>query len=110
MAERPRVVKLMVDWLVKHLLLVDGSPTLSRFFTFRDKTDAMLLMVLLGMPPQAFTLRSVKPREENQKRMKNVHGFIPAGRGIPAPRTHVLGISAHRRRGAVGQQSPCGGM
>ena len=50
MAERPGVAKLMVQWLAKHLLLVDGSPTLSRFFTFRAKTDAVLLMVLLGMP------------------------------------------------------------
>ena len=69
----------MVEWLVKHLLLVDGSPTLSRFFTFLEKTDAMLLMALLRMPPQAFTLRSVNPREENQKRLNNVHEFFRHG-------------------------------
>ena len=66
----------MVEWLVKHLLLVDSSPTLSRFFTFREKTDAMLLMALLGMPPQAFKVVSAVPREENQKRLINVQAFF----------------------------------
>ena len=73
-AERPRVVKLMVRWIVKHLLLVDGSPTLTRFFSFRTCTDAMLVMVLLGMPSHALKCRN--PREENHKRLKNVLGFF----------------------------------
>ena len=58
------------------MLLVDGSPTLSRFFTFREKTDAMFLMALLGMPPQAFKVVSAVPREENQKRLINVQAFF----------------------------------
>ena len=74
--ERPRVVLKFVKWLIKHLLLVDSSPTLSRFFTFRDCTDRMLTMVLLGVPSHAFKLRKVKPRKESQKRLKNVHAFF----------------------------------
>ena len=73
-AERARVVKAMVQWLVKHLLLVDGSPTLTRFFSFRICTDAMLMMLLLGMPPQALKCRN--HREENQQRLVNVLGFF----------------------------------
>ena len=53
-AERPRVVSRIVEFLVKHLMIVDSSPTLSRFFTFRKCTDAILTMMLIGMPEHAF--------------------------------------------------------
>ena len=56
------------------MLLVDGSPTLTRFFSFRICTDAMLMMVLLGMPSHALKCRN--PMEENQKRLKIVLGFF----------------------------------
>ena len=77
-AERPRVAKLMMQWLVTNLLQVDGCPTLTRFFSFRNKTDAMLVMVLLDMPQHAIRIRSggPVPREENRKRMENVHAFF----------------------------------
>ena len=74
--ERPRVVLMFVKWLVNHLLHVDSSPTLSRFFTFRGCTDRMLTMVLLGVPSHAFKLQKAKPRKESQKRLKNVHSFF----------------------------------
>ena len=66
--ERPRVVNLFVQWVVKHLLHVDSHPTLSRFFTFRGCTDRMLTMLLIGMPRDVLKVRSIKPRKENQKR------------------------------------------
>ena len=66
--ERPRVVLMFVKWLVKHLHHVDSGPTLSRLFTFRDCTDRMLTMVLLGVPSHAFRLRKAKPRKESQPR------------------------------------------
>ena len=75
-AERPRIVAMFVKRLVTNLLHVDSSPTLSRFFTFRNCTDRMHTMMVLGLPPQAFKLRSVKPRQENQKRLRNVHKFF----------------------------------
>ena len=66
--ERPRVVNLLVQWIVGHLLHVDSHPTLTRFFTFRGCTDRMLTMSLIDMPRHAFKVRSIKPRKENQKR------------------------------------------
>ena len=74
--ERPRVVNDFVQWIVKHLLHVDSHPTLSRFFTFRGCVDRMLTMSLIDMPSHAFKVRSIKPRKENQKRLRAVHGFF----------------------------------
>ena len=73
--EKPRVVQRMVQFIVKRLMLVDSSPTLSRFFTFRNCTDALLTMLLIGMPPQAFVLHRTKPKEQNQKRLALVLAF-----------------------------------
>ena len=70
------MVAKFVQWIVKHLLHVDSSPTLSRFFTFRDCTDRMLTMLLIGMPAHALKVRGVKPRKENQKRLGNVLLFF----------------------------------
>ena len=36
----------------------------------------MLTMELIGMPSHAFQVRSVKPRKENQKRLRNVKAFF----------------------------------
>ena len=74
--ERPRVVNDFVQWIVQHLLHVDSHPTLSRFFTFRGCVDRMLTMSLIGMPKNAFKVRSMKPRQENQKRLKAVDSFF----------------------------------
>ena len=81
-AERPRVAMSMVQFVVKHLMMVDDKPTLSRFFTFRTCTDAMHTMVLIDMPTQAFRLNRVKPRKDNQKRLQLVFIFLTT-------RTHV---------------------
>ena len=74
--ERPRLVALFVKWIITNLLKVDSSPTLSRFFTFRNCTDCMLTMSLIDMPRHAIQVRSVKPRQENQKRFKNVQALF----------------------------------
>ena len=74
-AERHRVATSMVKLLVAKLLRVDSSPTLSRFFTFRCCTDAMHTMVLLGLPPHAFRLKTTA-RKENQKRLTIVMKFF----------------------------------
>ena len=75
-AERPRLVNEFVQWIVKHLLHVDSHPTLNRFFTFRECIDKMMTMTLVGMPQHAFKVRSIKPRAENQKRLRAVLGFF----------------------------------
>ena len=64
------------QWIVKRLLHVDSHPTLSRFFTFRGCVDRMLTMSLINMPTHAFKIRSIKPRAENQKRLRAVLGFF----------------------------------
>ena len=74
--ERPRVVSDFVQWIVKHLLHVDSHPTLSRFFTFRGCVDRMLTMSFIDMPKNAFKVRSIKPRQENSKRLKAVDNFF----------------------------------
>ena len=74
--ERPRVVALFVQWIVKHLLHVDSRPILTRFFTFRNCTDRMFTMGLIGAPSHVFQVRSIKPRKENQKRLRIVKAFF----------------------------------
>ena len=67
--ERPRLVVAFVQFIVRFLLIVDSSPTLSRFFTFRSCGARMLTMYLLGIPEHVLQVRGVKPRKENQKRL-----------------------------------------
>ena len=74
--ERPRVVSEFVQWIVNCLLHVDTHPTLTRFFTFRACVDRMLTMSLIDMPKHAFKVRTMKPRKENQKRLRAVEGFF----------------------------------
>ena len=71
-AERPRLVREFVHCIVKHLLHVDSSPTLSRFFTCRDCQDRMLTMHMMGLVPHALRLRKIQPRKENLKRLTSV--------------------------------------
>ena len=75
-AERPRLVREFVQCIATHLLHVDSSPTLSRFFTCRDCIDRMLVMHLIGMVRYVLRVRKVKPRKENQKRLSNVLTFF----------------------------------
>ena len=49
-AERPAVVRDVVDFVVRDLFTVDERPTLSRMFSYRDCLDHMLTMHLLDIP------------------------------------------------------------
>ena len=71
--ERPRVVANFVKWIVTNLLRVGSSPTLSRFFTFRDCIDNMHTMMLIGLPQHVLQVRSTKPRKEGKKRLRLVN-------------------------------------
>ena len=51
-------------------------PTVTRFFTFRGNLDRMLIMHLIGMPPNVFRLVSTQPREENKGRRNLAQGFF----------------------------------
>lgn len=74
--ERARLVHEFTSFLVHHLMKVDSHPTLSRFFTFRDCIDRMLTMSVIRFPENAFILKTVKPRQENQKRLRRVSQFF----------------------------------
>ena len=73
--ERPRVLHEFIQWIVTHHLRVDSSPTLTRFFTFRECVDNMFGMQLIGLPDH-FQLKAIKPRKENQKRLKFIKDFF----------------------------------
>ena len=75
-AERPAVVRDVVDFVVRDLFTVDERPTLSRMFSYRDCLDHMLTMHLLGIPAACLRLQKIAPRKLNQKRMKRVHVFF----------------------------------
>jgi len=75
-AERPAVVRDVVDFVVRDLFTVDEHATLSRMFTYRDNLDHMFTMHLLGIPAACFRLQKVVPRKVNQKRMTRVHAFF----------------------------------
>ena len=77
-AERPAVVRDVVDFVVRDLFTVDECPTLSRMFSYRDCLDHMLTMHLLGIPAACLRLQRIVPRKLNQKRMKRVHAFFRA--------------------------------
>lgn len=59
-----------------HILVVDEHPTLSRFFTFRESIDKMLLMDILDVTPHCIKLQTVKPRDKNAGRLKSVQQFV----------------------------------
>ena len=63
-------------FIVKRLLMPDEHPTLTRFFTFRGVIDKMLTMDIIGLPEGLLTLQKIKPKEENQKRLKKVRSFF----------------------------------
>ena len=79
---RPALEDRFTAFIVKRLLKTDDHPTLTRFFTFRGVIDAMLTMDIIGLPESLVTLEKIKPKEENQKRLKKVKSFFanPAGR------------------------------
>ena len=96
--ERPRVVHEFVQWIVKHLLHVDSHPTNTRFFTFRDCVDRMMTMSLIDMPKHAFKVRTIKPRKENQKRIRAVESFF---KDAEAPQTLRRASMAFQLTGGV---------
>ena len=74
--ERPRIVGEFVSAIVGFLMHVDESPTLTRFWTFREAIGRMLAMNIFYFPSNALRLKSVKPRPQNQKRLQAVLGFF----------------------------------
>ena len=57
------------------LLRTDDHPTESRFFTFRECIDNMLLMTLLEFE-DTLTLKKKALRAQNAKRIKRINKFL----------------------------------
>ena len=56
--------------LVKHLLIADEKPIVTRFWTFGICVKTLLLLHLLGAPSSFLHMDSVAPSEANQKRLE----------------------------------------
>ena len=63
------------SFLVNHLLRTDDHPTESRFFTFRQCIDNMLLMTLLEFE-DTLKLENKQLREQNAKRINRIRRFF----------------------------------
>ena len=73
---RPTVAGQLVQALQFQLLRVDEHPVITRFWTFRDAIDRMLMAVFLGMPSEVLRLRTTAPRAKNSKRLESVRKFL----------------------------------
>ena len=74
-ASRAKVLSSLTDLLRKNLLMVDEHPTATRFFTFREHFDRLLLFTLLGAGKHVIKLEKVSPQKKNKGRMASVHRF-----------------------------------
>ena len=75
-AVRPQVAGDLVAALGKWFMQVDERPTVSRFWSFRKAIDRMLAMHCFGFPGAVLRFKSIKPREQNQKRVRCVLSFF----------------------------------
>ena len=66
----------LLEILRRRLLVVDESPTLSRFFTFKTHVEGLLLLQFLGVWTSVLRCSNVTPREKNRRRLANVHAFF----------------------------------
>jgi hypothetical protein len=73
---RASIVGKIVEVLRVRCLVVDESPTLSRFHTFSQHINTLLLMDFLRMGPEVIKLTTVKPQEQNKGRVHYVHKFM----------------------------------
>ena len=72
----PAVRRRLLELLRRRLLVADEHPTLSRFFTFREHVDGLLLIVFLGIGKKMFVFGSVRPVDKTSKRMRSVLAFL----------------------------------
>jgi hypothetical protein len=73
---RAYIVGEIAEALRKHCLVVDEHPTLSRFFTFIEHINRLLLMDFLQMGPHAILLTTINPQVRNKGRMAQVLKFF----------------------------------
>ena len=75
-SERQRIMGEFTEMLINFLMVIDEHPTVTRFWTFREALGRMLAMIIIGFPKNALRLITLKPRPQNQKRLRLVLGFF----------------------------------
>lgn len=90
--DRDHVCRLFYQALRKHCLVVEENPITSRFWQFGVCVQGLLRNILLGLPTRVFSVSIVKPRPENQKRLKRYHKFYESPESIQTLRVACLSI------------------
>ena len=62
--------------LHRYVIQIEDHPTTTRFWTFSSCVCCLLRMKLLGLPSDAFALRTVTPNEANSKRLSGFKAFF----------------------------------
>ena len=89
---RAELVGAVVELLRNIFLKVDDHPTLSRFFTFEQCVQAMLLLALLDAAVHIFVLLTTQPRQENRNRLSKVLSWFAAPGAVQYLKRTCLGF------------------
>lgn len=89
---RAELVGAVVELLRNIFLKVDDHPTLSRFFTFEQCVQAMLLLALLDAAVHIFVLLTTQPRQENKNRLSKVLSWFAAPGAVQYLKRTCLGF------------------
>ena len=66
----------LYDIVRRRVWQVDEHPVITRFWTFRDGIDRMLLMSLLDLAKPCLQLPSIRSRKANSKRLRHVQRYF----------------------------------
>ena len=74
--DRSTMVGKLFQLLVHFILKVENHPVVTRFFLFMECVFSMLLIDVLGIPGDIFTLSMTNPQRQNVKRLKLVAAYF----------------------------------
>ena len=75
-ADRAEILRKMYQCVYKFCIIVEEKPTVSRFWTFGACVHTLLRYRLMALPDAVFSVSSVRPQPENQKRLHGFRQFI----------------------------------
>ena len=78
--------------LYKYIIIVEDKPITSRFWTFASCVNALLRFHLLGLPDSIFSVSTVQPRKDNQKRLKSFKTFYNSPEHVQKLRVACLSL------------------
>ncbi|CAK0814231.1 unnamed protein product, partial [Prorocentrum cordatum] len=76
--DRPKACGEVYVALHKLVLRCESKPIRSRFWLFAECVATLLRMKLIGLPSSVFTLQTIKPRAENQTRLRKFREWYDA--------------------------------